>query len=249
MQNVFFFFILILLNNILLGQEEKIQIFLKNGSSKYFNVKEVKSWGLLNNEGFGASFAVIDSIKTSKKSLADSIILQLDGADYDKINDEYIIDISNSRRKFIPNIERSKFVPQSISVNYSINQIEQIVFKLEYNSGILNNLLFKTEGSLGFHSNKEFLFNQNFGFGFIYTIALNNNEIGMGLTMTNFNDYAKNSGDFKSLWVESLDISLGIPLIKGKYMIKLDSNIYFEKLNILDYNSFGTIRLGIGLNL
>ncbi len=249
MNNIIFLFILFLLNTVLFGQAEKVRIFLKNGSSKDFSVNEVKSWGLLNNEGFGASFTVIDSIKTSNKTLADSIILQFEGGNYYKSRGEYIIDISNSKRKIINRSEKPEFVPKSISMYYSINKIEKAVFKLEYTTGILNNLLYKMEGSLGFHFGKLFAFNQNFGFGLIYNIAIENNEIGMGLSITNYNEYSKNSVMFKSLWVESLDISFAVPIYNNKYYFRLDTNIYFEKLDILDYSWISAIRLGLGLNL
>ena len=251
MNKIIFLFVLLLLNNVLFGQTEKIQIFLKNGSIEYFTVNEVKSWGLLNNDDFGASFTVMDSIKTSNRSLADSIIFQFEGAGFTEIDNEYIIDISNSKRKFISTIEKSKFVPKSISVYYSINQVEQIGYKLEYSTGLLDKLFYKMEGSFGFHSGKLFSFNQNFGFGIGYNIKLNDSdsEIGVGFSITNFNDYAKNLGQFKSLWIESLDISYRIPVYQRKYFIILDTNIYFEKLDIFNYNWISTIRLGIGISL
>ena len=251
MNNIIFLFILFLLTNVLFGQAEKVRIFLKNGSSKDFSVKKVKSWGLLNNGGLGVSFAVIDSITTSNVSLADSIIFQFEGTGLTNVDNEYIIDLSNSKRKIINKAEKPKLVPKSISVYYSTNHVEQIGYKLEYYTGLLDRLCYKMEGSFGFHSSKLLPFNQNFGFGFCYNIKLNDNdsEIGVGLSITNFNDYAKNSSDFKSLWVESLDISYRIPVYERKYLIILDTNIYFQKLDIFDYSWISTIRLGVGLNL
>ena len=208
MKNIIIIVLFFFLNNVLLGQTEKVQIYLKNGSSEYFDLKEVKLWGLINNEGIGASFIVIDSLKISNKSLVDSILLQFVGADFYISKGKYIVDISNSKRKFINKTEKSKFIPKAISVYYSINKIEQLVFKLEYDLGLIENLNYKFEGSFSFNSNKFFPVDQNFGFGFLYISKINFMELGLGMGLTNFNNYANKSGEFKSVWIESLDASL-----------------------------------------
>jgi hypothetical protein len=241
-------FLLLVLNSLLLAKNENVQIFLKNGSSQNIDVKEIKFWGLLSEKKGGVLYSVIDSIKTSSQSFADSISSKLEEALCYEKNKIFTVNISHLNYKYINDTKPSEFRLKSLTVFTSYNRVEQFGFEIEYITGIFNNLLYKFEGSFGFGKKNNIPLNLNFGFGIDYSYRLFTHDVSFGISIANYTELNENTGIFKSLWIERFDSSLLYYINEEKYFLRLDIIVYFENLKVLNYKSFGTGRLGLGIN-
>jgi len=245
---------LFLITNLLIAQEVEDKIFLKNSSIVPFKIKEIHSWGLVDDSKRPAPYHVIDSVKTSDKSVVIELIDLLDSIKVENYSNYSILDLTNYSLKPSEKKDENNFlINRSMLIELS-SKISSL-FGMQYNYSLrpLNMIIQRIAFTFGHYSSDRQFSSVNFQYGLGIQYEFERSS------MLWFINYARNFLFARDHYRDGSDIyynclflnfTLQTMLDEGRrYMMSFGLNYYISNYEPEKTMGGFSFTLGIGLNL